>query len=77
MQLIFEKGRRTENAAYYRNVMLRRFLLERDGSPASSPTIRKNEVSRHYTELAGEVYGVNNGFLSAGFLYHEIQSKDE
>lgn len=30
------------------------------------PHLSENEMSRHYTELAGEVHGVNNGFYPLG-----------
>ena len=38
---------------------------------------RENELSRHYTELAEQTYGVNDGFYPSGLLHHEIQPQSQ
>lgn len=69
MKLIFEKsvaGRQNvmlpslETPEYEINSKYMRKL------PLNLPEISETDVSRHYTELAGRTYGVNNGFYPLG-----------
>ena len=45
--------------------------------PAELPEISELQLMRHYTNLSQDNFGVENGFLSAGFLHNEIQSENQ
>ena len=67
MQLIFEKGAPDRECGILPECDVETvFVGKRRKSKPRLPQRSENEVSRHYTELAGEVYGVNNGFYPLG-----------
>ncbi len=68
MKLIFERGCEGQGCtllpecdvpAVELDVPLRK-------TPLRLPHVSENELSRHYTEMAGQVHGVNNGFYPLG-----------
>ena len=70
MKLIFERGSGGQAAApgYLRRALPGRF--RRHFRPQAEgwicPEVSETELSRHYSALAKQVYGVNNGFYPLG-----------
>ena len=68
MKLIFERGKEGRGctllpACDVPEISMETPVRER---PLHLPQVSENEISRHYTELAGQVHGVNNGFYPLG-----------
>lgn len=64
MKLIFERGGKGQNCTILPKCDVPELSLE---TPARKkelylPQVCENEISRHYTELAKQVYGINHGF---------------
>ncbi len=68
MKLIFERGHEGQGCTVLPEPDVPEFHLETPGRelPLRLPHVSENEISRHYTELAGEVHGVNSGFYPLG-----------
>lgn len=67
--LIFEKSRPGRGCAMLPACDVEQVLLQetdRRESALHMPELSENELSRHYTELAGKSYGVNDGFYPLG-----------
>lgn len=67
--LIFEKSRPGRGCAMLPACDVEQVLLQetdRRESELHMPELSENELSRHYTELAGKSYGVNDGFYPLG-----------
>ncbi len=68
MKLIFERSSEGQGCSILPQCDVPAFTLDvlrRETAPRL-PQVSENEISRHYTELAGEVHGVNNGFYPLG-----------
>lgn len=68
MKLIFERGKEGQGCTLLPECDVPEVALE---TPAREialhlPHVSENELSRHYTELAQQVHGVNNGFYPLG-----------
>lgn len=68
MKLIFERGGKGQNCTILPKCDVPELSLE---TPARKkelylPQVCENEISRHYTELAKQVYGINHGFYPLG-----------
>jgi len=68
MKLIFERGKEGQGCTLLPECDVPERSLEIPGreKKLNLPHVSENELSRHYTELAGEVHGVNNGFYPLG-----------
>ena len=68
MKLIFERGKEGQHCTLLPrcDVPLAEFEVPERKKPLRLPHLSENELSRHYTELAGQVHGVNNGFYPLG-----------
>ncbi len=68
MKLIFERGSEGRHCAVLPDCDVPEFALEVPGreEPLRLPHVSETEISRHYTELAKQVYGVNCGFYPLG-----------
>lgn len=68
MKLIFERGSEGQRCTILPKCDVPEFTLDVPGrdTPLRLPHVSENEISRHYTELAGQVHGVNNGFYPLG-----------
>lgn len=67
--LIFEKSRPGRGCAMLPACDVEQVLqqeTDRRESALHMPELSENELSRHYTELAGKSYGVNDGFYPLG-----------
>lgn len=67
--LIFEKSRPGRGCAMLPACDVEQVLLQetdRRESALHMPELSENELSRHYTELAGKSHGVNDGFYPLG-----------
>ena len=67
MKLIFEKGTPGRHCHLLpdRDVPVHQIGVGRKGK-LNLPELSENEISRHYTGLAGRAHGVNNGFYPLG-----------
>ncbi len=68
MKLIFERGSEGQCCTLLPACDVPDVPLPAPGReiPLRLPHVSENEISRHYTELAGQVYGVNDGFYPLG-----------
>lgn len=68
MKLIFERGREGQHCTLLPDLDVPAVELDapKREKPLHLPHVSENELSRHYTELAGQVHGVNNGFYPLG-----------
>ncbi len=68
MKLIFERGREGQHCTLLPALDVPAVELDapKRERPLHLPHVSENELSRHYTELAGQVHGVNNGFYPLG-----------
>lgn len=68
MKLIFERGMEGQRCTILPDCDVPEVRLDVPGRglPLRLPHVSENEISRHYTELAGQVHGVNNGFYPLG-----------
>lgn len=68
MKLIFERGKEGRCCSLMPecDVPVTELDIPKRERPLHLPHVSENELSRHYTELAGQVYGVNNGFYPLG-----------
>lgn len=68
MKLIFERGKEGQQCTLLPECDVPVVTLEAPVREKALhlPHVSENELSRHYTELAGEVHGVNNGFYPLG-----------
>ena len=68
MKLIFERGEEGQHCTILPACDVPEVALEapKRESALHLPHVSENELSRHYTELAGQVHGVNNGFYPLG-----------
>ena len=64
MKLIFEKGNKGNQCSILPECDVPQVEIStpKREKPLHLPQLSENELSRHYTELAKEVHGVNNGF---------------
>ena len=65
MKLVFERSRPGAGTSYFSAndveiCVLPEHLLRE--TPLRLPELSETQISRHYTKLASEVFGVNNGF---------------
>ncbi|MDO5337800.1 MAG: aminomethyl-transferring glycine dehydrogenase subunit GcvPB [Eubacteriales bacterium] len=68
MKLIFERGKEGQHCTLLPvcDVPVTDLKAPKRERPLHLPHVSENELSRHYTELAGQVHGVNNGFYPLG-----------
>lgn len=68
MKLIFERGKQGQHCTLLPacDVPVTDLEIPKRERPLHLPHVSENELSRHYTELAGQVHGVNNGFYPLG-----------
>jgi len=69
MKLIFEKGNVNRGLDLLPECDVPLFSVDEKfqrKSELNLPQVSETEISRHYTELAGRTYGVNNGFYPLG-----------
>lgn len=68
MKLIFEKGNKGNQCSILPECDVPQVEIStpKREKPLHLPQLSENELSRHYTELAKEVHGVNNGFYPLG-----------
>lgn len=68
MKLIFERGGQGQRCTILPECDVPEVSLETPGrrEKLRLPQVCENEISRHYTELAKQVYGVNHGFYPLG-----------
>ena len=68
MKLVFERSRSGRGTAYLPALDVPEVLPDSPerGKPLRLPELPEIEVDRHYTELAREAYGVNDGFYPLG-----------
>ncbi len=68
MKLVFERSREGRGTAYLPALDVPAWTPETPTRAAAPrlPELPETEVDRHYTELAGQTYGVNNGFYPLG-----------
>ncbi len=68
MKLIFERGAVGHSCTVLPDCDVPEVKLDvpKRELPLKLPHVSENEISRHYTELAGQVHGVNNGFYPLG-----------
>ncbi|MDO4321486.1 MAG: aminomethyl-transferring glycine dehydrogenase subunit GcvPB [Lachnospiraceae bacterium] len=68
MKLIFERGKEGQHCTLLPDcdVPVAELEAPKREQPLHLPHVSENELSRHYTELAGQVHGVNNGFYPLG-----------
>ena len=68
MKLIFERGEEGQHCTILPACDVPEVALEapKREKALHLPHVSENELSRHYTELAGQVHGVNNGFYPLG-----------
>lgn len=69
MKLVFERSRKGAGTSYFpandvEDRVLPEHLLRE--TPLRLPELSETQISRHYTKLASEVFGVNNGFYPLG-----------
>ncbi|MBP3876926.1 MAG: aminomethyl-transferring glycine dehydrogenase subunit GcvPB [Lachnospiraceae bacterium] len=68
MKLVFERSRDGRGTKYLPDcdVPLTDAALPKREKPLRLPSLPETEVDRHYTELAGQTHGVNDGFYPLG-----------
>lgn len=68
MKLIFERGREGQRCTILPacDVPVAELDVPKRERPLRLPHVSENELCRHYTELAGQVHGVNSGFYPLG-----------
>lgn len=69
MKLIFEKSKEGRGLDLLPECDVEEYKLGNDflrKDEPNLPEVSENDISRHYTELAGETHGVNNGFYPLG-----------
>ncbi len=68
MKLIFERGKEGQACTLLpaNDVPEVELSVPKRGKRLHLPHVTENELSRHYTELAKRVYGLNNGFYPLG-----------
>ena len=67
MKLIFEKSRSGRRLSVLPELDVPEFVPSHARkTPLQLPELSETDISRHYTELADHVYGVNNGFYPLG-----------
>lgn len=68
MKLIFERGKEGRQCTLLPqcDVPAAEIEIPKREKPLRLPHLSETEISRHYTELAGQVHGVNNGFYPLG-----------
>ncbi len=68
MKLIFERGKEGRQCTLLPqcDVPAAEIEIPKRAKPLRLPHLSETEISRHYTELAGQVHGVNNGFYPLG-----------
>lgn len=68
MKLIFERGKEGQCCTILPQCDVPEFApdVPKREKKLHLPHVSENELSRHYTELAGQVHGVNNGFYPLG-----------
>lgn len=68
MKLVFERGKEGRGCTLLPQCDVPEAQMEVPAreKPLRLPHLSENEISRHYTELAGQVHGVNNGFYPLG-----------
>lgn len=68
MKLIFERGKEGQGSALLPECDVPEFHLDapKREKELHLPHVSENELSRHYTELAKQVHGVNDGFYPLG-----------
>lgn len=68
MKLIFERGKEGQGSALLPECDVPEFQLDvpKREKELHLPHVSENELSRHYTELAKQVHGVNDGFYPLG-----------
>ena len=68
MKLIFEKGNKGNQCSILPECDVPQVEIStpKREKPLHLPQLSENDLSRHYTELAKEVHGVNNGFYPLG-----------
>ena len=68
MKLIFERGKEGQGSALLPECDVPEFHLDVPNAlkELHLPHVSENELSRHYTELAKQVHGVNDGFYPLG-----------
>lgn len=68
MKLIFERGKEGRGCTLLPACDVPEVSMEVPAreKPLHLPQVSENDLSRHYTELAGQVHGVNNGFYPLG-----------
>lgn len=68
MKLIFERGKEGRQCTLLPqcDVPTAEIEIPKRAKPLRLPHLSETEISRHYTELAGQVHGVNNGFYPLG-----------
>ena len=68
MKLIFERGEEGQHCTILPECDVPEAALDapKREKALHLPHVSENELSRHYTELAGQVHGVNNGFYPLG-----------
>ena len=77
MKLIFEKGTPGRHCHLLPDcdVPVHQIGVGRKGK-LNLPELSENEISRHYTGLAGRAHGVNNGFYPLGSCTMKYNPKD-
>ena len=76
MKLIFEKSREGRRLSILPPADVPHTALPQElcrEAPLRLPQVAECDIDRHYAALARRAHGVCNGFLSAGFVYDEIQ----
>ncbi len=68
MKLIFERGKEGQGCTILPDCDVPEVVLDvpKREKELHLPHVSENELSRHYTELAKQVHGVNNGFYPLG-----------
>lgn len=68
MKLIFERGKEGQHCTILPACDVPEAVLDvpKREKAMHLPHVSENELSRHYTELAGQVHGVNHGFYPLG-----------
>ncbi|SHK46585.1 glycine dehydrogenase subunit 2 [Hathewaya proteolytica DSM 3090] len=69
MQLVFEKSVRGRKSSIFPKCDVEEYNLPNHMNRANKPNLpemSETDVSRHFTELADQTYGVNNGFYPLG-----------
>ncbi len=69
MELIFEKSREGRGCEILPESEVKGYLFPKEhrrSKPPRLPQMAENDISRHYTELAKQTHGVNDGFYPLG-----------